>query len=70
MLREHLNVFSTLFFAGPRDEFDPLKIGLKLDACPVRLKLRNYFQRQREFSSEFVAQLVHNGLAYSNPTSI
>ena len=78
---EHLNEFRRLVYdysdifcvglsPGSPTKFQPLKINLTPDAKPVRVKLRNYSQDQRDFLRDFVNRLVANGMAYPNPSAI
>lgn len=69
ILDEHLDVFRTAFSAGPPARLRPLKIDLTPDAVPVKVRLRNYSQDQRDFLKKFVSNLVYNDMAYPNPTS-
>ena len=39
------------------------------DAKPVKFRLQNYSQEQKEFMRYFFNDLVANGMAYPNPTS-
>lgn len=68
-VRAHKNVFRTSFSAGPPAKVQPLKIDLVPDATPVRVRLRNYTQAQRQFLKDFVAQLEKANMAYFNPSS-
>lgn len=63
------DIFRVSFSSGPPAKVEPLKIDLVSDARPVRVKLRNYSQDQRNFLSNFVEKLVNAGMAYPNPTS-
>ena len=70
ILRDHMDIFRTSFSAGPAAKLPPLKIDLTPDAKPVKVRLRKYSQEQKEFMRDFVNDLVANGMAYPNPTSI
>lgn len=52
----------------PPANIKPLKIKLKYDALPVKVRLRNYSQAQREFFQDFVENLERTGLAYWKQT--
>lgn len=69
LVLDHADLFRTSFSSGPPADIPPLKVDLVPDARPVRVRLRNYSQEQREFLSNMVNKLVENGLAYPNPTS-
>ena len=69
IIDSHTNVFRTSFSSGPAAKFPPLKIDITADAKPVKVRLRNYSQDQREFLKELVDKLVRTGMAYPNPTS-
>ena len=66
---DHKNIFRIGFSSGPPARFPPLKVDLTSDAKPVKVRLRNYSQEQREFLSGFVKKLIDHGMAYANPTS-
>lgn len=69
IVTDHTDIFRTSFSSGPPANIEPLKIDLVPDAKPVRVRLRNYSQDQREFFSATVSKLVDCGMAYPNPTS-
>lgn len=69
LLSDHVDIFRTSFSSGPPARLPPLRIELTPDAKPVKVRLRNYSQDQRDFLAKFVKDLVHHGLAYPNPTS-
>ena len=66
----HLEVFCIGLAAGEEVKCKPLKIKLMADTKPVRFKLRNYSQAQREFISDFFSGLTSKGMAYRNPSFI
>lgn len=66
---DHLDVFRTTFSSSPSATVSPLKIELVSYAKPQRVCPRNYSQEQRTFLSNFVSNLVKNGMAYANPSS-
>ena len=69
VIEEHIDLFRTSFSSGPPAKVRPLRIELTPDARPVKVRLRNYSEEQREFLSDMVAKLVRNGMAFPNPTS-
>ena len=69
LVNKHKDVFRISFSSGPPARIRPLRIELTPNAQPVRVRLRNYSQEQKEFLSEMVAKLVRHGMAYANPTS-
>ena len=69
LIKNNLSIFCTTFTAGPPVDIKTLKIDLNPDCRPVRVKLRNYSQEQREFLKKFVADLLSCGMVYANPTS-
>lgn len=69
ILAKHLDVFRTTFSSGPAANIPPLKIDLVHDAKPVRVRLRNYSQTQKEFLAEFVNKLLDAGMVFPNPSS-
>jgi hypothetical protein len=69
IFRDSMDIFRVAFSSGPAAKLRPLDIKLTTDARPVRVKIRNYSQEQREFLSKWVTGLVRCGMAYSNPTS-
>jgi len=69
LISDHMDIFRISLSSGPAAAVDPLRIDLKSDARPVRVRLRNYSKEQREFLEDFVTKLVHHGMAYSNPTA-
>ena len=69
LVNDHIDIFRVSFSSGPPAKFPPLKIDLQPDAKPVRVRLRNYSQAQRDFLSKCVANLVKHNMAYSNPSS-
>jgi Reverse transcriptase (RNA-dependent DNA polymerase) len=52
---------------GPPAKIPAMRIQLKPDAQPVRVRVRKYPVEQREFLSRFVGELVANGHAFRNP---
>lgn len=69
MVYSHLDVFRTGLSSGPAAKLPPLQIALTPDAKPVKVRLRNYSQEQREFLRTFVATLLEKGMVYRNPTA-
>ena len=69
LINNNMSIFCTTFSGGPPADIKPLKIDLTPDSRPVRVKLRNYSQEQREFLKKFVADLLSCGMVYPNPTS-
>lgn len=69
LVSDHTDIFRTSFSSGPPADIPPLKIDLVPEAKPVRVRLRNYSQEQRDFLSETVKNLVSCGMAYPNPSS-
>jgi len=65
----NMDIFRISLSSGPPATLPPLKIELLPDARPVKIRLRNYNSDQKEFLTNFVADLVRNGMAYANPTS-
>ena len=45
-----------------------MKIERTADAKPVKVRLRNYSQEQRELLSNFAQNLVEHKIVYLNPT--
>lgn len=64
----HAHVFDTRFSATPA-KVPPLKIELTGDARPIRVKLRNYSQSQRNFMTNLTNELMQYNLIYPNPSS-
>lgn len=69
LVQNNVDVFKTLFSAGPPAKIDPLHIELTSDAKPSRVRLRNYSQEQRQFLSRFVETLESAGMAYFNTSA-
>ena len=69
LINNNLSILCTTLSAGPLADSKPLKIDLTPDCRPVRVKLRNYSQEQREFLKKFVADLLSCSMVYANPTS-
>lgn len=65
---DHAPAFRTSFSSTPA-KVEPLRINLKPEAQPVRVKLRNYSATQREFMANLVSELMRHGLVYPNPKS-
>lgn len=65
----HVDLFRTTFSACGSAKVSPLKIVLKGGATPIRVKLRNYSQEQREFLQKLIAELVRCDMVYPNPTA-
>ena len=53
ILSNNLGVFRTSFSSGPPADITPLKIILIPDFRPVKVRLCNYSQEQRQFLEEF-----------------
>lgn len=64
-----MDIFRTLFSVGPPAKLPPLEIDLKQDARPVKGRLQNYSQEQKEHMGEFDYDLVAHGMACPSPTS-
>lgn len=65
---QHADSFDVSFSPTPA-KIDPLRIVLTPDAKPVRVKLRNYSEEQRDFMKTLVTQLIDSDCLYPNPTS-
>eukprot|EP00171_Calliarthron_tuberculosum_P003723 IDg3723t1 len=65
----HTNEFRISFSHGPPAKLPPLHIHLTADASPVKVKLRNYSETQRDFLKNMTSTLIHAGMAYENPTA-
>lgn len=63
-----MKIFRTSFSSGPLAHLPPLKIELTPDAKPVKVRLRNYSQEQRDFLDQFVKDFVRHGLTNPNST--
>lgn len=69
IVNEHKNIFRVSFSSGPPANVEPLRIELVNDAKPVRVRLRNYTQEQREFLADLTKRLIDSNMVFSNPTS-
>ena len=69
IVSDYIDIFRVTFSSGPPADFPPLRIDLHPTAKPIRVRLRNYSQAQRDFLATTVANLVKHDLAYANPTS-
>ena len=69
IVRGSMDVFRNSLSSGPPAKIRSLKIELTADAKPVKVRLRNYSQEQREFLSKFVQDLVEHKMVYLNQTS-
>jgi hypothetical protein len=63
MVREYHGIWRIGLTADPPARLPPLVIKLQHDAVPVRVKLRRYAPLQRAFLSQFVNELVENGVS-------
>lgn len=66
---DHMEIFCRFFFSGPPADIKHLEKSLVPNATPVRVRLRNYFQAQREFLSRTVSKLMECEMVYANPSS-
>ncbi len=69
IVAEHIDIFPIGLSSGPPVDLPPMRIELKKDAKPIKVRLRNYSEPQKEFLDNFVFKLVEKGMAYANPTS-
>ena len=69
ILLKHKDIFRIRLGGGPPAKLPPMKINLAPEAKPIRVRLRNYSQQQKEFLANFVGKLMKYGIVYSNPTS-
>lgn len=69
LLSDHRDIFLISFSSGQPARLPLLKIELTPDAGPIKVRLRNYSQDQRDFLAKFVEDLVCHGHAYLNQTS-
>lgn len=68
-ISDHTDIFRVSFSSGPPAQVPLLKIDLAPNATPVRVRLRNYSQEQRNFMPKMVSNLVKCSMVYLNPTS-
>lgn len=69
MVDDHVTIFRTSFLYDPPAKFAPLVIETKTNAKPVKVRIRNYSQEQKEFLITFVQDLMRHDMAYPNPTA-
>ena len=67
LVNNNLSIFCAAFSAGPPAGIKPFKMDLAPHGRPVRVKLRNYSQEQRQFLKKFVADLLLCGMVHANP---
>jgi len=66
---EFADIFRTSLGADPPAAIEPMRIMLKRDAAPVRVKQRRYSPSQASFLRKKVDEMVKLGLVYPNNTS-
>lgn len=66
---EFADIFRTSLGEDPPAAIEQMKIMLKRDATPVRVKLRRYSPSQASFLRKKVDEMVKLGLVYPNNTS-
>lgn len=54
LVLDHTDLFQNSFFIWPPADIPPLKVDLVSGARPLRIRSRNYSQRQHEFLSGMV----------------
>lgn len=69
IVSDHMEIFRTSLSHVSAADVPTIKVDLFPDAKPVKVRLRNYSQDQREFLFHFFQKLVSCGMAYSNPSS-
>ena len=69
MLMKNTDIFRMRLAGGPPAKLPPMKINLTAEAKPIRARLRNYSQQQKDFLAKFVSKLMKDGIFHSNPTS-
>lgn len=62
IVKEHIEYFLVSVSHGSAAKIIPFRINLTPEALPVRVKLRNYSQEQKEFLKKFLNDLVHHDM--------
>lgn len=68
LLRDHMDIFRTLFLSGPVVKLPPVKNYLTSKAKSVKIKLCEYSRDQQDFTERFFDDLVELRLLYDSPT--
>lgn len=68
LIEVHANILRVSFSADPPAQVPSLRIDFIPDAVPIRVSLRAYCQKQLEFMSEMVSNLIKCGMKSPYPT--
>jgi hypothetical protein len=69
LVHEYADIFRTRLGADPPANVPPMKIKLRPDACPIRVKVRRYSPPQAQFLRSKVDELLRLGLVKANNSS-